>query len=99
MKEQIFKVNGKAVDLVKCVPFTMGDWENLRTETGIEPQKIETNEQTLKFVAWALRRGNAEITEDDVKTIGMRIFGKLVAHIFKLDEQAQTEGLDFDFLA
>lgn len=99
MGSQVFRVNGKDVDLTAVVPFTMGDWEAMRAETGVDPQKIETNDQTIKFVAWALKRGNSNVTEADVKTLGMRVFGKLVAHLFKLDEKAQTEGLDFDFLA
>lgn len=93
-----FKVNGKEVNLEKCVPFTMGDWEDLRAKTGVDPSTIENNDQTIKFVAWVMRRDNKEVTEEDVKTIGARTFGKLVGHIFKLDEKAQAEGVEYDFL-
>lgn len=97
MDKQPFKVNGHEVDFDKIVPFTMGDWEDLKKQAGVDPAKIESNEQTIAFVTWALRRSNPAITEADVKTLGARIFGKLVAHIFELDKAKQSE-VDFDFL-
>lgn len=91
-------VNGKQVDLQRCVPITVGDWKALRKDTGLDPERIVTADDAAKFLWWMFRRANPEIDENDVATIPGRRFWQIVAFLFDLDKKAQEEAKDYDFL-
>lgn len=64
-------INGKEVDLEKALPLTLGDLEELQKqdlELIVRDGKLSFSKLIDTFT-YILRKGNPDITRDDVKTL------------------------------
>lgn len=76
-------INGKTVDLSRCVPLTLGDFRRLKKDHQVEQKDLGLGdiEVTARFMLYMLKKADASITEADVDALTMDDMTKVMTSL------------------